>query len=386
MTENFIFGLAPAEDPEAAAAAAGISAVAASGSPASGNRVHDPDLETVFSFFMPSVAQRMGVMIRRATDEVIATPRTRRWTLDQCNDQEKAYLGVNIENIVRQECDLAEGKHGMDFDVMGVDVDCKWSRTFGGWQIPPQAVGHICLLVHGDDVSGQMAVGLLRIRPEILVGGNRDLKRTIQSPGGMSEIRWLVPPKSPLPDNFLMSLRKQDRDAIIAPRGGNERAYELFKRCEGMIIYRHAIESIGQQVDDARRFRGETRKKLEDEGFEVLNGHWKAHRERAWRLGKIELTSASQWVCLRTDGSSPARRAALEPGRREESLAYRKFFSEQIAAERKAIKKAQKAARAAAAQGSVSSVIPDENTEFVKQAVVKAEKAAVERAASLPPG
>jgi hypothetical protein len=186
----------------------------------------------------------------------------------------------------------------MDFDVNGVDVDCKWSRRFGGWQIPPEAVGHICLLIHGDDITGEIAVGLLRIREEILVGGNRDGKRTIQSPGGIGEIRWLVAPGTPIPENFLMGLRQQDRDAILAPRGGDARAMELFRRCEGMVIYRHTIEAIGQQLDEARRFRGETRAKLLEQGFEVLNGHWKPQRRRAMELGGIEISNGSQWVCL----------------------------------------------------------------------------------------
>ncbi|MEV8551213.1 NaeI family type II restriction endonuclease [Streptomyces glaucescens] len=340
----------------------------------------DPELAVVLEFFTPNVISRMGAIIRRATDEIIATPRTRRWTLDQCNDQEKAYLGVNIENIVRYEYQLNEGSAGMDFDVHGVDVDCKWSRNFGSWQIPPEAVGHICLLVHGDDVTGEFAVGLLRVREEILVGGNRDQKRTIQSPGGMSEITWLVRRgEARLPENFLMSLRKQDRDAILAPRGGDARAVELFKRCEGMVIHRHTIESIGQQVDEARRFRGETRRKLREEGFEVLNGHWKSNRARAWELGEVVLTDGSQWVCLRTDGSSPARRAALEPARRVESLAYRKVFREQIAAERRMKKQARKAVAAAAVQEPTSLVAPDEDAEYAKRAVAQAESAAVDR-------
>ncbi len=383
MDEQLLFGLESAEqggEGVCQAEPSGAASVGPSGSDTSGT---DPELDLAFEFFAPDVTRRMGATIRKATDEVIATPRTRRWTLDQCNDQEKGYLGVNVENIVRAEYQLDEGSAGMDFDVRGVDVDCKWSRNFGGWQIPPEAVGHICLLVHGDDITGKMAVGLLRIRDEILVGGNRDLKRTIQSPGGMSEILWLVEPSTPVPENFLMSLRKQDRDAILAPRGGDARALELFKRCEGMVIHRHTIESIGQQVDEARRFRGETRRKLLEEGFEVLNGHWKANRERALELGEIELTNGSQWVCLRTDGSSPARQAALKPARQAESLAYRKMFSEQIAAERRAKKRARKAAKAAAAQESVNLVTPDDDAEYAKQAVAQAESAAVERGQQL---
>lgn len=337
----------------------------------------DPELDRVFDFFVPDAAQRMGAIIRRGTDEVIATARTRRWTLDQCNDQEKSYIGVNIENIIRGAYDFREGRAGMDFDVQSVDVDCKWSRNFGGWQIPPEAVGHVCLLVHGDDVTGEMAVGLLRIRDEILVGGNRDGKRQIQRPGGLQEVRWLVEPKTPLPENFLMSLRKQDRDAILAPRGGDARAIELFTRCEGMIIYRHTIESIGQQLDEARRFRGETRKRLRTMGFEVLNGHWTADRQRANELGEPHLTHRSQWVCLRSDGTSPARRAALDPARIAASRAYRMEFKKQIDAERKALKQAQKAAKAHVRQMNLLTDLSDDDMAYSSPDLVReAEKVA----------
>jgi restriction endonuclease NaeI len=339
----------------------------------------DHELDHVFEFFAPDAVDKMGAIIRQATDEVIATARTRRWTLDQCNDQEKSYLGVNIENIIRGEYDLKEGAAGMDFDVRSADVDCKWSRKFGGWQIPPEAVGHICLLVHGDDMTGEMAVGLLRVRDEILVGGNRDGKRTVQSPGGIQEIRWLVTPGTPMPENFLMSLRKQDRDAILAPRGGDARALELFTRCEGMIIHRHIIESIGQQLDEARRFRGETRKRLMERGFEVLNGHWKAGRERAMELGNIELTHRGQWICLRTDKSSPARRAALEPARIAESIAYREEFGRQIRAERRAKKQSQKAVKAGLARMDLLAELPDDDTAYgTRDLVRQAEDAAAE--------
>jgi restriction endonuclease NaeI len=70
-----------------------------------------------------------------------------------CSDPEKADLGITIENIVRGKYNLHEGPSGTDFDVKGVDVDCKWSRTWGKWMKPPEAVGYACLLVYGDDVN-----------------------------------------------------------------------------------------------------------------------------------------------------------------------------------------------------------------------------------------
>jgi hypothetical protein len=273
--------------------------------------------------------------IRQALDEVIATGRTGRWNLDQCNDQEKAYVGVNLENVLRLRLGLPPHQpRRPDFVIEGVEVDCKWSRNWGGWQIPMEAVGHVCLLVYGDDLEDELAIGLVRIREEMLVGGNRDKKRTIKRPAGLEMVRWIKPRGAGLPPNFLMNLRKADRDAILEPRGGDERAKQLFKRCDGQIITRRMIEAIGQQVDDARRFRGETREALRAEGFEALNGHWKDQKERARLLGGPVPQGSEEWVCLRSDGSSYSRRQSDEPLRRAEARIFRQELKAQLSTER----------------------------------------------------
>lgn len=269
----------------------------------------DPELDLVEAWFhqQGDLVDTFGVAVRTALDEVIETARTTRWSLEQCGNQEKAYVGVKLENVVRGVFRFEQGALGMDFEVVGVDVDCKWSKSWGRWQIPREAVGHICLLIWADDPRCEIAVGLIRIREQILVGGNQDKKRTIQSPGGMSEIRWLVPKTPSLPPNFLLQLPDVDRCAILAHRGGDARARELFSRCEGVILQRHTIESIGQQTDEGRRFRGETRAQLLTAGYEVLNGHWRAHKKRAAQLGGPIPQNSREWVCLRSDGSTPSR-------------------------------------------------------------------------------
>lgn len=269
----------------------------------------DPELDRVIDWFesQDNLEEAFGMCVRTAIDEVIDTPRTGRWDLNYCANEEKNYVGVKLEHVVRARFDLAYGPRGMDYCVDGVDVDCKWSKNWCAWSIPREAAGHICLLVWASDDDCEIAVGLLRIREEILVGGNQDKKRSIQSPGGRSEIRWLLPRAQSLPPNFLLQLPDEDRTAILGHKGGDARARELFPRCEGVIIRRHTIESIGQQVDEARRFRGETRQEMRNLGFEVLNGHWIPDRARALELGGVVLTSSTEWVCLRADGSTPRR-------------------------------------------------------------------------------
>ncbi|HEX2040849.1 MAG TPA: NaeI family type II restriction endonuclease [Acidimicrobiales bacterium] len=280
-------------------------------------RGEDVELDLVTDWFSNSFADmpgRFGAAIRKALDELIDTPRTGRWSIEQCNKQEKAYVGVKVEHVIREQFGLPHGVRA-DFAVAGVDVDCKWSNEVGCWQIPIEAVGNLCLLVWANDHTSEMAVGVLRTVEELLVGGNRDRKRTIQRPAGVRRIRWLVPRGPGLPENFLLHLDPDYRAAILAHRGGDARARELFIRCEGVVIRRHTIESVGRQVDEGRRFRGETRAALLADGFEVLNGHWRAQQQRAKELGGPVPRDSTEWVCLRSDGSTPARLAARRRGR-----------------------------------------------------------------------
>ncbi|MFF5082143.1 NaeI family type II restriction endonuclease [Actinoplanes sp. NPDC000266] len=278
-------------------------------------------------------AGKFGGLIRQATDEVIATHRTRRWHLDECSRQEMAYLGVNIENLIRDALGLDAGSR-MDFSVGGVDVDCKWTRNFGQWQIPREAVGHICLLVYGDDIEGNMAVGLVRIAEESLVGGNRDQKRTIAA-AARNDILWIENPETPLPENFLLTLSKADRAAILEPRGGTDRMVQLFERCHGRVITRQTVESIGQQVDSGRRVRAAGARLLPD-GYEVLCGYKKKDKEKMRALGFAGLMlNRSQYICLKSDGTTFEDFEGREAKRQVEAASFRKEYKKRVAAEKR---------------------------------------------------
>lgn len=56
--------------------------------------------------------------------------------MEQCGDQERAYVGVKIENALRGRLDLQPGQLRMDYDVAGVDVDCKCSKTLADGKSP----------------------------------------------------------------------------------------------------------------------------------------------------------------------------------------------------------------------------------------------------------
>ena len=243
------------------------------------------------------IEETFGMSIRIALDELIDTPRTRRVDFEDCDQLEQRYMGFKLEHVIRAQFELEPGAK-MDYCVDGIEVDCKWTKNFGNWSIPREAVGHICLVVWANDSTCEFAVGLIRIREEILVGGNQDKKRNIQSPEGRSEIRWLIPIAQSLPENFLLHLPHADRSAILGHRGGDDRLLELFRRCDGRILQRHTIESVGQQKDAARRARA-TRPRLLPLGFELLNGHREEQRRRAEELGGPIPENSDEWVCLR---------------------------------------------------------------------------------------
>jgi hypothetical protein len=290
-----------------------------------GDAQSDEALDAVEAWWreQPRYAERLGWCVRTSIDEVIDTARTGRYSIDQLNSQEKAYIGTKVETVIRGEFDLAyPGPKGKDYLVAGYEVDCKWSIHWGGWEIPTEQRGHLCLLVHANDNKHDLAVGLMRTLPEYInPGKNKDSKSSIKAAARDAHARWLIPRGPDLPTNFLLHLPRADRTAILQThRGGVDRAFELYRRCEGVIISRHVMESVGQQRDEARRFRGGAggvRDLLDHHGFEVLNGTWIADRERAAALGgPVPRTGES--VCLHRDGKSAERArtrgtAAVDP-------------------------------------------------------------------------
>lgn len=270
----------------------------------------DPALDDVEAWFraQPNLAERLGWCFRQAIDEMIDTRRTGRYSIAQLNAQEKAFIGVKVETVVRGAFELPYRPHGKDFLIAGHEVDCKWSIFYGGWAIPKEQVGHLCLLLHADDERSEMAVGLTRTAEAVLnPGANRDGKRTITAAARDGAVRWLIAKGPGLPENFLLHLDPDDRVAILSHRGGVERAYELYKRCVGRVISRHVMEAIGQQRDDSRRFRGGrggVRDLLAAEGYVVLNGQWKADRNRSLELGGPPIRTGES-VCLRVSDAEP---------------------------------------------------------------------------------
>lgn len=112
-------------------------------------------------------------------------------------------------------------------------------------------------------------------------GENRDGKRSIRTKQ-QGLIRWLLKEHA-IETHILATLTEDDRLSILAPKGGQARVNELFRRVNDRIISRNAIETVARQLDPMKRMR-DARLELEDEGIRIL-GHQDGDPDEARRLG-----------------------------------------------------------------------------------------------------
>jgi len=260
------------------------------------DRVHDDALEEVRVFLSErsDLEQVIGEGLRKSFDEVIDGPRTGRYRIEQLEKTEKTYIGTKVEIVLRNELELERGIV-LDNLICNHEVDTKFSLT-GGWMIPREAVGEICLLIEGSDNSEIFRVGLLRTIPDVLTNGaNQDGKKSV-SAAGKNRITWLVQ-KAAMPRNFLLHLNNADRERIMSHSSGMQRVKELFKSVTGQIIPRTAIEQVAQQKDPMRRAR-QMKEKLANEGFQVLCATYETDRAEFRRHG-FTVVSGDEWLSIR---------------------------------------------------------------------------------------
>ncbi len=148
----------------------------------------DAGLERALGWFraQPDMVQRFAGAIRQSFDEVFDGQRTGRYSLDQLSKVEKTYIGIKVEIIVQAEFGLQRGRR-MDYLVAGEEVDAKWSMKSGGWMIPTEAVGELCLCMTADDARSTFSVGIVRAdEVQLRCGKNQDKKRRLNDHGIMA--------------------------------------------------------------------------------------------------------------------------------------------------------------------------------------------------------
>lgn len=263
----------------------------------------DPALDSVAEWFeaTDNMLDRFGRAIRQSFDEVFDGQRTGRYSLDQLSKTEKTYVGTKIEIVVQAEFGLQRGRR-MDFLVVDHEVDAKWSMKSGGWMIPTEAVGELCLCITADDHRSTFSVGLLRADVDTLKAGqNKDAKKQF-SPFGLDRMRWLAH-DAKLPENLLLHVDEETRTAILEPSlSGQRRINELFHRVQERIIRREVVLTVAQQDDGPKRVR-DARKHLAAFDIVIL-GHQQSDPAIATAFD-LPVPMKGEWISVTVANAEP---------------------------------------------------------------------------------
>jgi hypothetical protein len=260
---------------------------------------------------------RVGRVIRTTLDQLLDGQRTGRWDYRQLRKTEKTHMGTLVEINLHREFEFDDG-HEMDYQICGVEVDCKFSQSRRGWQIPLEALGHLCLVLWADDELGLWSGSLVRISADVLRGGNRDQKRTLDDEG-LRRMRRLWH-EQPLIENLLLHLDPSIRRQILpsnGKHGGQRRTDVLFRLVQARLVGRTTVLTVAQQDDAPKRVR-DARIRLRKEGIVIL-GHQGDH-PRIARAFELPVPSKGQWVSARV---TPRERGREVPAASIRGTEYR---------------------------------------------------------------
>lgn len=231
---------------------------------------------------------RLAAVFRSTLDQLYDGQRTGRYRWDQLYKTEKTHCGTLVEINLQREFRFTDGQK-LDFQIEGTEVDCKYSQRLGGWMIPPESIGHLCMLAWSQDgPNPEWSIGLVRIRPDLLnAGTNRDAKATLNR-DGCAAVHWLWRNR-PMTPNVLLQLPEATVTRIMGMKHGTKRTDELFRSALGMIVGRAAVATVAQQEDYMKRVRtnGGSRSALRPEGIIIL-GQYSSHVQIARALGLPE--------------------------------------------------------------------------------------------------
>lgn len=257
----------------------------------------DPALDRAVEWFraQPDMEERFGAAIRQSFDEVFDGQRTGRYSLAQLSKVEKTYIGTKVEIVVQAEFGLQRGQR-MDYLVAGEEIDAKWSMKSGGWMIPTEAVGELCLCMTADDQRSVFSVGLVRAdEVNLRSSKNKDQKRRLNDEG-LTAVAWLAE-NGALAENLLLHLDDATRSAILDyDLSGQKRVNQLFRSVQGRLVRREVVLTVAQQDDGPKRVR-DARKHLRPEGIVVL-GHQGGHPRIAGALG-LPTPPKGSWIAAR---------------------------------------------------------------------------------------
>lgn len=223
----------------------------------------DPELDAVEAALrrLDPDGQRTADVLRETYDQLYDGQRTGRYRWEQLRKTEKTYMGTIVEINLHREFAFDDGL-AMDYQIDGIEVDCKFSQSVGGWELPPEAYEghHLCLLVSGNDDTSRWHAGLIRADSSLLGSPNRDRKRKLLA-SGLQCVRWLHRDAT-LPKNLLLHLDDETRDRILNPNptsprepSGQAKINMLFRLVQQRMVNRASVLTIAQQKDSLKRAR-----------------------------------------------------------------------------------------------------------------------------------
>jgi hypothetical protein len=241
----------------------------------------DPELDAVEAelYRIDPTGDQFAEVLRDTFDQLYDGQHSGRWSYDQLHKTEKTHMGTLVEINLQRRFGFDDG-NATDYRIAGVEVDCKYSMTYGGWELPPEVMHHICLVVSAVDAANSWRAGLLRVKEAYLrAGTNRDAKRQLTSASRVY-IRSLWPSHGNLPENLFLNISADTRERIFNARSnrgafhGQARTNELFRSVQRRIIRRAELATVARQDDFMKRARGNggARTQLRPEGILVI-GH-----------------------------------------------------------------------------------------------------------------
>src|SRR5579885_2127737 len=114
--------------------------------------IPDAELSAVLAAIqnLDPAGDKTARVLRNTIDQLYDGQRTGRYKWDQLYKTEKTHCGTLVEINLQREFNFQNGSK-LDYQIAGVEVDCKYSQKLGAWMIPPEAVGHLCLVLSAED-------------------------------------------------------------------------------------------------------------------------------------------------------------------------------------------------------------------------------------------
>lgn len=257
---------------------------------------------------------RAAAVFRATFDQLYDGQHTGRYKWDQLFKTEKTHYGTLLEiNLRREFDDVIDDGDLLDYQVLGHDIDCKYSQRMGGWMLPPESFGQLLLVATANDQQGEWNLGVVRASDEHRrTSVNRDGKTSLNT-AGRDAIRWLHY-RERLPPNVLLSLDPVTIGKIFAPASGQPRVNELLRLVTNRRIGRNTIATVAQQDDYMARLRDNghgARTVLRREGIIVPGGDYTSHTQVATGLG-AQRPMPGEVVSLPVVPAEPGARWAVE--------------------------------------------------------------------------